>query len=244
VHGATLLHYVAANGVEHYRQRSPKNAPQVARTLLNAGAEVDALADMYGTRCTTMSLLVSSCHPANAGVQVELVNTLLDFGAAVEGPEPKKWGSPLMTALAFGYPPAAKALAARGARIESLPAAAGLGRLDDARRLLPAADAESRHKALALAAQHGHADVVRLLLDAGEDPDRYNPEGNHAHSTPLHQAVCAGQAEVVRLLVERGARTDIKDKVHHGTPLGWAEHCGQPEIAEYLRLIEKNPSRE
>ena len=50
-----------------------------------AGAEVDALAGMYGGQCTTMSLLVSSCHPAEAGVQVALVDTLLDYGAAVEG---------------------------------------------------------------------------------------------------------------------------------------------------------------
>ena len=48
VHRATLLHYVAANGVEGYRQRTPKNAVDVAGMLLQAGAEVDALADMYG----------------------------------------------------------------------------------------------------------------------------------------------------------------------------------------------------
>ena len=44
--------------------------------LLEAGAEVDALADLYGGQYTTMSMLVSSCHPANAGVQVALVDTL------------------------------------------------------------------------------------------------------------------------------------------------------------------------
>jgi ankyrin repeat protein len=43
------------------------------------------------------------------------------------------------------------------------------------------------------------------LLDAGEDPNRYNLEGNHAHSTLLHQAVLTGNEAVVRLLVEHGA---------------------------------------
>ena len=75
VHRATLLHYVAANGVEGYRQKTPGNAVDIAKTLLQAGAEVDALADMYGGHCTTMSMLVSSCHPAKAGVQVALVET-------------------------------------------------------------------------------------------------------------------------------------------------------------------------
>jgi ankyrin repeat protein len=101
--------------------------------------------------------------------------------------------------------------------------------------LLPAADGPSKHIALALAAQHGHTDVVRLLLDAGEDPSRYNPEGHHAHATPLHQAVWSGHLEVVRLLVERGARLDARDKIYQSTPLGWALHGEQTAIAEYLR---------
>src|ERR1700731_3630683 len=46
-HHATLLHYLGANGVEGERQKTPKNAVEVARILLDSGAEVDALADMY-----------------------------------------------------------------------------------------------------------------------------------------------------------------------------------------------------
>jgi hypothetical protein len=239
VHRATLLHYVAANGVEGYHQKTPPNLVEIARSLLQAGAEPDALADMYGAPCTTMSMLVSSSHPAKAGLQVPLVELLLDFGAAIEGRGTRKWGGPLCTALAFGMNDAAKALAKRGARID-LPAAAGLGLVDDAARLLPFADAEACHRSLSLAAQHGHAEMVRLLLDAGEDPNRYNLEGNHAHSTPLHQAVLTGNETVVRLLVERGARLDIRDTIWHGTPLGWALYGGgkaQAEMAECLRSL-------
>ena len=238
VHRATLLHYVAANGVEGYRQRTPPNAVEVATMLLRAAAVVDALADMYGGQHTTMSMLVSSAHPARAGVQVALVETLLDFGAALEARGAGDWASPLGTALAFGYFPAAQALVRRGARVDMLPLAAGLGRLDDVQRLLPAATALDRHRATALAAQHGHADALRALLDAGEDPNRYNPKGNHGHSTPLHQAALAGHDQVVRLLVERGARLDIRDTIYDGTPLGWAEYGGQRDIARYLSAIE------
>jgi ankyrin repeat protein len=235
VHRATLLHYVAANGVEGHRQKTPKNAVQIATILLQAGAEADALADMYGGHYATMSMLVSSDHPAKAGVEIALIDTLVDFGAAVEARGSAKWGSPLMTALAFGYLSAAEALVRRGARVDNIASAAGLGRLADARQLLAAAEPESRHRALALAAQHGHVEIVRLLLDAGEDPSRYNPDGNHSHSTPLHQAVVAGHEVVVRLLVERGARLDIKDTIYQGTPLGWAMYARQTEIEEYLR---------
>jgi ankyrin repeat protein len=239
VHRATLLHYVAANGVEAYRQKTAPSALEIARTLLQADAEPDALADMYGAECTTMSMLVSSSHPAEAGLQAPLVELLLDFGAAIEGRGTRKWGTPLFTALTFGMIDAAEVLAKRGARIE-LPAAAGLGLVGEAARLLPSADAEARHRALSLAAQHGHVEIVRLLLDASEDPNRYNLEGNHAHATPLHHAVLGGHEAVVRLLVERGARLDIRDTIWHGTPLGWAVHGGgkaHPQMAECLRSL-------
>lgn len=235
VHRATLLHYVAANGVEGYRQRTPPNAVDVATTLLRASADVDALADMYGGQVTTMSMLVSSGHPEKAGVQVALVHTLIDFGAAVEVRGSGEWTSPLATALAFGYLPAAEALVRRGAAIDTLPIAAGMGRVDDARRLVPTASELDRHRATALAAQLGHVEILQMLLDAGEDPNRYNPKGNHGHSTPLHQAVWSGRDAVVRLLVERGARLDIRDTIHEGTPLDWAEYGGRKEIAAYLR---------
>lgn len=235
VHRATLLHYIAANGVEGYRQKTPKNAVEIARMLLQAGAEVDALADLYGGHHTTMSMLVSSGHPAAAGVQVALVDTLLDFGAAVDGRGSGEWTSPLMTALAFGYQGAAEALVRRGARMDTFAAAAGLGRLAEAQQLLATAGSVERHRVLALAAQLGHVEIVRLLLDANEDPNRYNPKGNHGHSTPLHQAAGAGHDAVVRLLVERGARLDIKDTIYQGTPLGWAIYGGRKDIADYLR---------
>ena len=241
VHRATLLHYVGANGVEGYRQKTPPNAVEIAKALLTAGAEVDALAEMYGGKYTTMSMLVSSCHPANARVQVALVDTLVDFGASVNPSGSEKWGSPLKTALAFGYHDAAEALVRRGAAVDNVATAAALGRLAQTAELLPTADAESRHRALALAAQHGHAEIVGLLLDAGEDPNRYNPEGNHAHSTPMHQAALAGHASVVKLLVERGARLDIEDTIYHSTPLGRAIHGGQDGIARLLR--EQRPMK-
>jgi hypothetical protein len=236
VHRATLLHYVAANGIEAYRQNTPPNAVEIASTLLQAGAEPDALADMYGAECTTMSMLASSSDPAEAGLQVPLIELLLDFGAAIEGRGTRKWGAPVFTALTFGMIDAAKVLAKRGARID-LPAAAGLGLVDDAAGLLPSADAEARHRALSLAAQHGQTEIVRLLLDAGEDPNRYNREGNHAHTTPLHQAVLGGFEAVVRLLVERGARLDIRDTIWRGTPLGWALHGGGKAKAQMADCI-------
>ncbi len=86
IHRATLLHYVAANGVESYRQKTPTSAVEIARILLEAGSAPDALAEMYGGQCTTMSMLVSSSHPAQAGVQIPLVDLLIGYGASPNEP--------------------------------------------------------------------------------------------------------------------------------------------------------------
>jgi ankyrin repeat protein len=89
--------------------------------------------------------------------------------------------------------------------------------------------------ALSQAASHGRLEIVRLLLDAGEDPNRYNPVGGHSHATPLHQAAAFGHEEVVHLLVERGAHLDMKDILWQATPADWAGHEGKTEIEKYLR---------
>jgi ankyrin repeat protein len=112
---------------------------------------------------------------------------------------------------------------------------AGIGGRGEVRQFLPTADGPSRHAGLALAAQLGHAEIVKLLLDAGEDPDRYNPDGYHSHATPLHEAVWGDHESVVRLLIERGARLDLRDRIHNGTPLGWALHGARAEMARLLR---------
>jgi hypothetical protein len=75
-HGATLLHYVAANGVETYRQRVPVRAAEVASLLLSRGADAHATAHVYGGRQTTLGLLLTSSHPRDAGVTSDIARIL------------------------------------------------------------------------------------------------------------------------------------------------------------------------
>jgi ankyrin repeat protein len=51
----------------------------------------------------------------------------------------------------------------------------------------------------------------------------------------VHQAVWANREPVVRLLVERGARPDMRDLTYDATPFDWAVHGQRNEIADYLR---------
>jgi ankyrin repeat protein len=163
-------------------------------------------------------------------VQIDLINLLCERGADPDGAAEN-------AAVLFELE-AVDALLARGARI-TLPLAAALGRTEDARRLLPNAASEHRHLALGIASQYGHLEIVRLLLDAGEDPNRFNPVGGHSHSTPLHQAAGNGHLDVVKLLLERGSKPDVKDILFGGTPAGWAKYTGKKEVEAYLLAVEK-----
>jgi peptide-methionine (S)-S-oxide reductase len=73
---------------------------------------------------------------------------------------------------------------------------------------------------------------------------RYNPVGGHSHGTPLHQAAGFGYENVVRLLVERGARLDLKDVLWNGTPADWARHEGKTAIEAFIKEEENRRNNE
>jgi ankyrin repeat protein len=219
----SLLEFVAENPVRH--GSLPANIVEIARVILDAGATQSSKND-------ALMLVSTGSVPRECNVQLPLINLLCDYGA-----DPATAAHP---AALHGELDALRALIARGAPID-LPVAAALARLDDARQLLDSATAHDRHLALTLAADFGHLEIVRLLLDAGEDPNRFNPVGGHSHTTPLHQAAGRGHIEIVRLLLQHGARTDITDILWHATPAGWAEHEGHVAIAALLRAHDKRP---
>jgi Ankyrin repeats (3 copies) len=222
----TLLEFVAENPVRH--SMLPANIVEVTKAILDAGPSQSA-------RNETLMLVSTGTVPRECGVQLPLIDLLCDYGA-----DPN---SAVRAAALHGEFEAVNALIGRGAKID-LPVAAALGRIEDARRLLAGASNGERHLALTFAADFGHVEIVRLLLDAGEDPNRYNPVGGHSHTTPLHQAAGGGHEEVVRLLVERGARLGMKDVLWRGTPADWARYAGRTEIEEYLRRKMESANRE
>jgi hypothetical protein len=216
----TLVQFIAENPVRH--GKLPANIVDVAKVILDAGPPQSELNE-------TLMLVATGSVPRECRMQLPLIDLLCDHGADA--------GSAIHAAALHNEMEAVHALIRRGARVD-LPVAAALGQVDDFRRLLPEAGKDDRHLALALASQFGHLEIVRLLLDAGEDPNRYNPVGGHSHSTPLHQAAASGNEDMVRLLVERGARLDMKDVLWHGTPAGWARHEGKLKVEKYLRERE------
>jgi ankyrin repeat protein len=238
MHRATLLHYVAANGFEDYRQKSPKNAVEILEILLSAGAEVDAVADTYG-KSTTLSLVASSVHPKQAGAQIALLETLLDAGAGIDGILGE--ASPVLSALRNGRAEAAEFLSQHGARLD-LEAAAGVGRLDvvetffeaDGAPKAPATKTQMESGFL-WACEYGRNGVVDFLLQRGIDP---HAQG-HTGQTGLHWAVVGGQLATIKLLLERGAPLEAENR-YGGTALGqalWSAVNGDPGI-NHVEIID------
>jgi ankyrin repeat protein len=227
-HHSTLLHYVGANGVESFRQRTPHNAVQIAEKLLAAGAQVDAVADMYGGGCTTLGLVATSIHPKIAGVLHALIDVLLAHGARIDTQGSGHGHALVNGCLANGREDAAQFLASRGAPLD-LEGAAGVGRLDIVKSFFnpdgspkETATMTQMKDGFTWACEYGRTDVVEYLLDHGINVGELflRPHGQ----TGLHWAAYGGYLDTVKALLKRQAPVDVKDQSFGGTPLGWAIH--------------------
>lgn len=241
-HHATLLHYVSANGVEDFRQKTPKNIVEITRMLLDGGADVNAVANSYGPGDTTFMLTATSCHPSDAGVQIPLLELLVEHGATIDPGD-------VLACLHNGRGPAALFCAGQDVPLD-LEGAAGVGRLDVVKTfvkpdgsLTNGATEKQLIDGFAWAAEYGHASVVEYMVDAGMPLDS---RLRHDGQTALHWAAYGGHANIVRLLIERGAPVNQKDLNYDGTPLewaiyGWGNRTGlsDGEAEEYYDVVRR-----
>jgi hypothetical protein len=241
-HHATLLHYAGANGIEGWRQHTPPQAVEILELLLASGADVDAVASIYGGS-TTLGLVATSLHPERAGAQNALIDVLLAHGARLDFPGAAGNGHSLVKGcLANARPRAAAYLASRGAPLD-IEGAGGVGRVDvlaacfdaDGRIRPPATEADiaAAFVAAAFASQH---EAVRFLFDRGMAVDTQAPPSTF---TGANWAALNGDLELLQLFIARGANLEIHND-YGGTALGaalWgAVHRGHPE--DYPAIVE------
>ena len=242
-HRATLLHYVAANGVEDYRQRTPANAVEIAKILLDAGVEADATADIYGAHDTALGLVATSIHPERAGLEKSLMSLLLAHvePKALSAESQKKEQNLVASCLANGRLRAAEFLASNGAAL-NFEAAAGLGRLDTVKSFFDEKGKPSHRatrtemeRGLFWACEYGRNDVVEFLWQKGVSLEARSPDGQ----TPLHWAVIGGQAETVKLLLVHGANLETRNS-YGATVLGQALWSAVHDDREtdYLSMVQ------
>jgi ankyrin repeat protein len=246
--GATLLHHVAWNPGRN--APVPANIVDIARLLLDRGADVDAVT-LGRNGGTTMGLLVTSRMASDANVSGPLMDLLISRGAkigadsiAVIIPD---WGdmNVLDGSLANHAPRAAEKLIELGAKPDVCAAAA----LGDMKRLRAFFDASGRlverprrhgkvmserdaiGLALLFAYVNRRPDAVDFLLDKDGN---WNMTGVN-NGTVLHRAAWGGDLAMVKRLVARGADMSNRDNPFNSTPLSWAQHNRQREVFDWMR---------
>jgi peptide-methionine (S)-S-oxide reductase len=228
-----LLWFVAEDPVRN--GKLPGNIAAVARAIIDA-ARHEAVPTLQEQLDYTLTLVSWSWIARQCGVQIDLIDVLVDAGAVADG-NPNN-------ALVNGNFAAADHLVKRGATL-TLAAALCLGRWDEVDRLATTASEHQKQFSFVLSALNGKADALRRMIRIGVDVNAPSAD-LYSHGTPLHHAVYSGSFEAVEVLVEAGAELGTKDSAWGGTPLGWAEHAmseGQggrggkqyAEIAAYLR---------
>lgn len=85
------------------------------------------------------------------------------------------------------------------------------------------------------AVDEGNANLVRVLLEEGADPDNTNRQGIY----PLHRAVAQKNDVVLELLLKSGAGVDSKED-DSWTPLNWAVYMGYEEGVRLLLKHDAN----
>lgn len=153
-----------------------------------------------------------------------VVELLCDEGSARVDRAGGRWGTPLMTAVERGHSSCVRALLLNGCKAD-------------------AAEATSTSPAtlppLAVAAQHGQVNIVRLLLSATAEIDAPTPQG----ASPLLLAAHAGHASTVELLLEAGSDTIDRPLLSGSTPLLGAVQHGHTAVVQLLLRFGASANR-
>jgi ankyrin repeat protein len=147
------------------------------------------------------------------------------------------------TAVLHGNAQTAELLATAGTQVEQLNGReafqAACLRMDiEAARTMLEQHPEYLQDATVLltAARTGRVEVIELLLDLGMSADVQNENGECA----LHSVWWADSVPVARLLIERGAEIDARDRGQNATPLSWAMYHRRPQLVEYLSTVSSD----
>ncbi|MEM6855873.1 MAG: ankyrin repeat domain-containing protein [Planctomycetota bacterium] len=232
----TLLHFTAFNPWWHGETVVPATTPAVVQELLAVGADPDAgCGEPINNHWTVLGLITSGVKTREAGVEDAMIELLAEAGAdlnlGVGGAIIYSDWAAMDTLIRLGVEDTPMVLAVKG-DAEALRG-----------KLAAADDPELVQRVLFAAVVKGNTVCVQAAIDFGADSNAFMPSPMHPHATAMHQAAWNDHVEVLEVLVANGGRTDVKDKVHGGTPLGWALHGHHDEAAAYLfPLTEIDPT--
>ena len=234
-----LLDKGAAVDAKNARGLTPLAFTAVQGRSQAAGLLIERGADVNVRNALNMTPLIIAAEQG----AVELVEKLISAGADV-GIE-SQIGTALHRAAIKGQTEVIRILLKAGAKTEVLSRgysplhlAAMAGHLDAVSALVKGgSDVNGRDKSRrtplhrALSATNGHVSEIALfLIDNGAEIDTTDDE----EETPLMTAVREGYAEVVTRLLEKSARTDVRDKNFNQTLLHLAAIRGYGDVTDVL----------
>jgi uncharacterized protein len=224
----------------------------IVEQLLDAGADVFAVDSALGA---------SPLHKAAQSGVIDVAALLLDRGAFINLQSSATGHTPLIDAVWSKKVEMTKFLLSRGASVtiighhqqsvfdflgERKVWTAGFTAPSDepwGRDILELCLAKKKQDEAAVAAQKlmaavaaGHLDEVNNLIAAGVNVDEKSPvigSGNDGQ-TPLLVACFLGHVEIVRALLQAGAKATINDYLMAATPAHKACYAGQPEALKVL----------
>src|SRR5262249_21914722 len=160
--------------------------------LLNAGASANNTANPEGE-----TVLMTSARTGN----IEAVRLLLAHGAEVNAHENWKGQTALMWAAAANKAGRVKLLLGHGAQVDARSALATPEIKRPANGNLISEQPKGSLTALLFASREGAKDAVRVLRQAGANPNLADPDG----ITPLIMAIINGHYDTAAVLIESGA---------------------------------------
>jgi ankyrin repeat protein len=180
----------------------------------------------------------TALHHAAATNRPSVVRLLIELGADVNATD-ATGATPLTSAAQADADPSIIAMFQEAGATLDFVTALNLKRYDLAEAMLD--DDPSRLGpqgrdtiALHLAASKKNADLVRWLIAHGTDLNAKRLMWG-CNLTALHITAENGAVDISKMLLDGGANPDIHDDKYDSTVLGWAEYCGQPQVAELLR---------
>jgi ankyrin repeat protein len=195
--------------------------PGLLRFTAPNGSSVMLLAAYYGHAELAEVFVRHGAKPdvfeASALGDLETVRKLVTANPAAVNSFAADGFYPLGLAAFFGYRAIVEFLLKNGADVKA------------------AARNAQKVTAMHAGATRGDAEIVKMLLEAGADPNAQQERG----FVPLHSAAANGNFPVVQLLLQHGARADAKAD-DGKTPADMAADRGHKDLAETLKKAAEN----
>ncbi|WP_294540627.1 ankyrin repeat domain-containing protein [uncultured Rhodoblastus sp.] len=222
--------------------------PALVRLLLDAGADVWTTDSFTGA---------SALHKACQGGSVEVAEMLLDRGAHIDAITPTMGHTAVMDALWYKWPELVKLLVDRGQNLYfsthygftlvdhlNFELNVNVGeekkKFERVKEIIDAGKARNdrliAEQEVMAATSKGDLDEVKRLIAAGADVNAVYPHMDSFFDghTPLLVAARDGHTEIVRELLQAGAKVRVFDWTFKGSPIHKATYNGNLPILKML----------